>query len=95
MTCVNTAGLAASAGDDTFIIHVTLDPDRRGRHVVLNTATVALRPARLDPNPANDTSDTTSTTVDEDVELSVTKTFDCATVTAGGASQTFTIDRHQ
>ena len=58
--------------------------------VLENTATVSSA-GTLDPNPANDTSDTTSTTVEEDVELSVTKTFNSATVTAGGASQTFTL----
>ena len=36
----------------------------------------------------------TRSTIVEDVDLSVTKTFDRATVTAGGASQTFTIDVH-
>jgi uncharacterized repeat protein (TIGR01451 family) len=53
-----------------------------------NTATVSAYTA--DPDDTNDTASDTNTVV-ESVVLSVVKTFNSATVTAGGAGQTFTI----
>ena len=75
----------------TFIVHVTLDQTIEAGVVLENTATVA-SDGTTDPNDTNDTSNTVETTVEEDVTLGVTKAFDSATVTAGGASATFTID---
>ena len=89
VTCANTSGLAADA-DDTFTVHVTLDLTIEAGVVLENTATVA-SDGTLDPNSANDTSNTVETTVEEDVQLSVVKTFNSATVTAGGATSGFTI----
>ena len=90
VTCANTTGLAAGA-DDSFTIHVTLASTVDSSVTLSNTASVA-SDGTTDPNGANDTSNTTSTAVLEDVQLSVTKTFDSATVTAGGAGQSFQID---
>ena len=56
---------------------------------VTNTATVSS--TTTDPDGGNNSASDTNSVV-EDVVLSVTKTFNSDTVTAGGASQTFTVD---
>ena len=76
---------------DTFTIHVTLASDVDSGATLSNTAAVDSN-GTADPNSGNNTSSTTSTDVDEDVALQVTKTFDSATVTAGGVGTSFTID---
>ena len=55
-----------------------------------NTGTVT-SDGTSDPNGANNTSAAVTTTVQENVVLSVSKNFNSATVTAGGASKTFTV----
>ncbi len=88
VTCTNLAGLAAGA-DDTFLIHVTLAATVNAGTALSNTATVTSSGTN-DPDPSNDAS-TLLSTVEEDVQLRVTKAFSTATVTSGGASGTFTI----
>ena len=90
VTCTNTTGLAAG-GSTMFTVHVTLASTVDSGTVLSNAATVASG-GTTDPNSANNTSNTATTTVEEDVQLSVVKTFGSDTVTAGGASQTFTVD---
>ena len=92
VTCTNNTGLAAS-GNQFFTVHVTLDSTVDSGTVIANTASVA-SDGTVDPNAANNTSGGTSTTVTEDVHLSVTKTFDSDTATAGGDPETFTIAVH-
>ena len=82
VTCVNTTGLAAGA-DEVFTVHVRC-LDRGQRYRLANSATVT-SDGTTDPISAT-TSNTTRTTVTEDVQLSVAKTFNSATVTAGGAA---------
>ena len=90
VTCSNASGLVAGESQ-SFTVHVSVDQTVEGGTVLANSATVASS-GTVDPTPGNDTSNTVTTTVDEDVQLSVTKTFDSASVTAGGASRSFTID---
>ena len=92
VTCTNNTGLPAG-GNQFFTVHVTLDSTVDSGTVIANTASVA-SDGTLDPNAANNTSSRTSTTVTEDVHLSVTKTFDTTRSTAGGVRETFTIAVH-
>src|SRR5207248_5957791 len=92
VTCTEPGGLV-TGHDESFDVHVTVASTLNGGTVLSNSATVGVNTgATVDPNSANDTSNTTATTVVEDVKLAVKKTFDSASVTAGGAHQTFTID---
>ena len=93
VTCTNTTGLGTTFPNDTdtFTIHVTLASTVDSSVTLSNTAGVYSN-GTADPNSVNDTSNTTSTDVDEDVSLAVTKAFDSASVTAGGAGKSFTID---
>ena len=92
VTCLNTTGLAAGA-DEVFTVHVTLASTVDSGTDLANSATVT-SDGTTDPNPAN-TSNTTHTSVTEDVHLSVAKTFNSATVTAGGAEPRLHGRRHQ
>jgi uncharacterized repeat protein (TIGR01451 family) len=89
VTCTNLIGLADGA-DDAFVIHVTLDATVDGGTILANAATVTST-GTSDPDGTNDGSNPVSTTVVEDVQLSVAKAFASAAVVAGGASSTFTI----
>ena len=93
--CTNSTGqsvdcsrLHLGAGDTQSItvhFHVESTTDTETGH---NTAHA------LSDETASDATGTASVDVVEDVHLSVTKTFDSDTVTAGGDPRTFTIDVH-
>ena len=89
VTCTNATGLPAGA-DDVYVIHVTLSSTADAGTILTNTAVVTST-GTSDPNGSNNTSPPLMTTVVEDVRLSVIKAFGPSTVTAGGASGTFTI----
>ena len=88
VTCTG-ASLAAGA-DVSFVVHVKLASTVDSSVTLHNSASITAT-ATTDPNPANDSSNTVDTAVNEDVHLSISKSFDSATVTAGGAPKTFTI----
>ena len=88
VTCTNGVGLA-NGGDDVFVVHVTLASTVDAGTLLSNTAVVATSGTN-DPDPANNT-DTALSTVAEDVQLSLSKVFSTATITAGGAGGSFTI----
>ena len=89
VTCSNTTGVAAGA-DKVFTVHVKADSTLNSGTVLENNASVT-SDGTGDPASGNNGSNTTSTTIEENVKLDLTKSFDSATVTAGGSSQTFTI----
>jgi uncharacterized repeat protein (TIGR01451 family) len=82
-------GLADGA-DDAFVIHVTLASTIDGGTILANSATVSAT-GTSDPDATNDASNVVSTTVIEDVQLTVVKAFASATITAGGPTGTFTV----
>ena len=90
VTCSTASGLASGAPDKVFTVHVTLASTTGSGVVISNTGTVT-SDGTSDPNGANNTSAAVTTTVQENVVLSVSKNFNSATVTAGGASKTFTV----
>ena len=88
VTC--TSGVLAAGANKPFTLHVTLASTVDSGTHLLNSATVT-SDHTLDPDHGNDTSNETDTTVQEDVHLSVSKTFASPSVTAGGAPSSFTI----
>ena len=76
VTCVNTAGLTASAAADTFVIHVTLTQTAEAGTFVLNTATVASdwhdrserRPTTPATRPARPSKRTSTSSVTKSVQ---------------------------
>ena len=81
MTCTNTSGLAAGA-NKLFTVHVTLASTVNSGTVSANSASVTTGRHGSGRQQHEQHDDTT---VNEDVHLTVTKTFDSPTVTAGGA----------
>ena len=91
VTCTNASGLTAAAAADSFIVHVKLVQTIESGVTLANAASVASN-GTLDPSNLNDTSAAVETTVEEDVVLVTTKTFDDLSAVVGSTGHTFDID---
>jgi len=80
----------ATGADEKFTVHVKLASTVDSTVTLSNSASIAST-GTADPNPANDSSNTVDTQVTEDVRLSVVEVFGSDSVTAGGASESFTV----
>jgi len=89
VTCISSSTLPVGL-TRSFNVHVSLASTTDSGVTLNNTASVQSN-GTVDGVPGNNTSNTVDTTVTEDVQVTISKTFDSATAKAGTSGHAFTI----